>query len=267
MRGGPGVLEAPCLDGVEDVLVYLRPLIDRCRDSQTVLHLPPLPPERYAHEMEAAIEAGAEDVVTNVFHFHRDPPIGIPDFANLLDIVEDFYSAIPTGDTGAVAGLLGSSLSGDFTFDVYSLDDPTPRVPVASRTGTISNATSALPREVALALSFQGATVAGEPQARRRGRVYIGPLSAAVTVIDTATGVPAAAALTRIQRAGRDMLAAANASIDWTWGVESPTLRALATGPESFTPIQNGWVDNAFDTQRRRGERATARQLWTATTP
>lgn len=47
----------------------------------------------------------------------------------------------------------------------------------------------------------------------------------------------------------------ADASLIWQWRIWSPT-------NNNSVLIDNGWVDNAWDTQRRRGVEATARTIF-----
>lgn len=91
--------------------------------------------------------------------------------------------------------------------------------------------------------------------ARHRGRIFIGPLCygpGMFTTDGTADLRPSAAV--------RDVLAAAcndlaeNTTISWSlWS------RTLGL---TFA-VQSGWVDDAFDTQRRRGAQPTTRTNWT----
>jgi hypothetical protein len=52
------------------------------------------------------------------------------------------------------------------------------------------------------------------------------------------------------------MKAAAIASASWDWVVYSPT-------DDAYHEVANGWVDNAWDTQRRRGYKPTSRTTFT----
>jgi hypothetical protein len=111
---------------------------------------------------------------------------------------------------------------------------------------------TAQPEELALALSFQGNRVAGFPQSRRRGRIYMGPLNQAAFTADR----PAAAFMT----------AAANAAI-----ALKTSVAAIGGGSswiiwsqvdQAAVDVDNGWIDNAPDVQRRRGLAYTSRTLW-----
>lgn len=89
------------------------------------------------------------------------------------------------------------------------------------------------------------------PRAHRRGRLYLGPLNTLPLSVDATTGrtlVSSSARTTIVDAA----TALRDAMSPYTWCIWSREDRA-------FYPVVNGWVDNAFDTQRRRGPKATAR--------
>jgi hypothetical protein len=134
---------------------------------------------------------------------------------------------------------------------IYDRSDPPPRVPRRDFTFNFTAAMTAspLPTEVSKCLSFQGVPESGVSQARKRGRIYLGPLGGAWV---TTQGRAAGANITTMVNAADVLLAASDASANWTWTVYS------ATTGDSF-PVSNGWVDDEFDTQRRRGRPATTR--------
>lgn len=213
----------------------------------------------------------SEDRMVNTFHFEGDSTIAI--VGNAFDMVEDFYTTDPTGLGISVSDRLSSGLAGTWTLRAYNLEDAPPRVPVDERAGTaFTPGTGRLPSEVSVVLSFQAVPQSGIPQARRRNRIYVGPLSE--TGVLGSNGRPSAGIIDVLAGAARDMKQASDASINMNWVVYSPTI----AGPEStgnpppnvagaFALVNNGWVDDAFDTQRRRGLAPTARTLFTATTP
>ncbi len=132
----------------------------------------------------------------------------------------------------------------------YARADPTPRAPVLTNFYTLGPVGSApLPPEVSLCVSFQGPKVSGQPQARRRGRIYLPFMDEANNGVD---GRPSSAMVTAIAGAAGTLLAASNAATTWTWEVFSTVSGGNVT-------ITEGWVDNEWDTQRRRGRKATAR--------
>jgi hypothetical protein len=85
--------------------------------------------------------------------------------------------------------------------------------------------------------------------ARRRGRIYIGPLTTeVVTAAVTGDARPQALLLTTLTQAGKRLAD----RLEFEWSVYSRSSGIVA-------PIAELWADNAFDTQRRRGAKATSR--------
>lgn len=106
-----------------------------------------------------------------------------------------------------------------------------------------------LPDELAIVLSFQGIKAAGAPQARRRGRLYLGPLDTAAATDNR----PATACLTAIANAATTL----KASVIALGGNSRWSIWSVAD--QVGVLVDNGWVDNAFDVQRRRGVLPTSR--------
>lgn len=111
--------------------------------------------------------------------------------------------------------------------------------------------------EASIALSFHGdygtaAEFVGKtrPRARHRGRVYLGPLNTSSVSVDSGTHHTkvADAVLTAVAGAAATLRSASGC----TWSIWSRTNKAFYT-------VTAGWVDNAFDTQRRRGPAALGR--------
>lgn len=160
-----------------------------------------------------------------------------------------FYNSI-----SAQMGVLVKQTNPALEIESYDLDDPTPRYPVLTTTHSLSpDNTGALPPEVSICLSFQAAQISGTPQARRRNRVYIPFLKSSTNGSD---GRPTTTLTNALDTAATTLLAASGTGIsDWAWVVYSPT-----DGTGDF--IDNGWIDNEWDTQRRRGREATTRTLF-----
>lgn len=192
--------------------------------------------------MDSAIP---NDAIVNTWHFDvEELSSGLTDAIAALDT---FY--------GDIANKLSENCSfASATYTAYNMASPMPRAPVAVVEATdYTTGSTAMPPELALCLSFQGARISGTPQARRRGRVYIGPLA---NVQNTTTStIVASATVTQLKDAGAALLAASVADADWTWCVYS-------TANDELVDVASGWVDNAFDIQRRRGTEATQRQLF-----
>jgi len=132
---------------------------------------------------------------------------------------------------------------------LYDMSQPVPRAPVADVILPLSTAeqTTNLPGEVALCLSFQAARVSGLSQARRRGRIYLGPFATVANV--SSTGRPDSTMRTAILANAQSFLTAlAGTSTGWHV-ISQPTPQS----PMTSAPVVGGWMDDAWDTQRRRG--------------
>lgn len=208
--------------------------------------------------LDSAIPA---DYITNTWYFDGD------------DVDEEdvaYHTAVMTKLTAFYQAIDGTifpeSISSPATVKIYDMRDPLPRVP--EFTGTIALTPSvnrALPHEVAICLSFQATAESGVTQARRRGRVFIGPL--ATSILTTDAGPPYVGGGPRGDLATAATALATPIALPVTgqvhWAVYSPTLDIAGTIDDAFNDVDNGWVDNAFDTQRRRGQKPTVRQTWT----
>jgi hypothetical protein len=193
-----------------------------------------------------------EDRFVNTWHFTHPGPI-----ADAADRVEaaltGFYNA------GATGTPLATFMSGKIKrtaavseFRVYNLADLTPREPEI-RTWTLEggDSTQDLPNEVACCLSFY----ADRNIPRNRGRVFLGPLK----ILGVGNGVADAEVGANLKGAvflGLDVMRANLGSLVWCVRSEMDNV---------LRPVTDAWVDNAWDTQRRRGSDPTVR--WTYTWP
>lgn len=129
-----------------------------------------------------------------------------------------------------------------------------PNYPFDEDTWNLTAAPSgtAIPDELAVCLSFQGARAAGAPQSRRRGRIYMGPHNTAALTANR----PLTALQTNLANYAltlKNAVTAAGAGFEW--GIWS-------NADSHLVVVTNGWVDNAWDVQRRRGVDATTRTVW-----
>ncbi len=190
----------------------------------------------------------ADDVV-NTFAFSAlaSPITG----AGLVALFEDFYNN-DTGIYQSIADYISPTISRARAVTVkgYDLADPEPRSPVAEGSFTLgaSGSGTAYPDEVALCLSYGGSAPSGTNPARRRGRVFIGPFNDLVTYTNTGNALPAPALQQTLLNAGERL-----------WDLSQGTWWVHSRADDELFPLNRLWVDNAWDTQRRRGRRATSR--------
>jgi hypothetical protein len=183
----------------------------------------------------------------------------------------DFYNGVDSGSSRSLAMFISPAISRTIapTMKTYNLDgnlDGTAHgSPIDERSlPLLSDPTSgqiALPSEVAVAITWRanyGADAEfspnSRPRARDRGRVFIGPLNAGMITGDPLTAAASMAATTMgtFGHAGARLM---NAS-----GPDLVVWSRKNAGVKLVTSVQ---VDNAFDTQRRRGEKASSRLTYT----
>lgn len=188
------------------------------------------------------------DAINNVWYFRT--PLGVTLAHSVLIGLRltDFYNGI-FGYYSKLLNPAGARLR------VYDMADAPPRAPKGDLALLITTppASTALPSEVALCLTFQGLKVSGLPQARRRGRLYLGPFGTSAN--DGTNGVPNDNMVPQILTQATNLKNANNDADNIQWVVRSQVA-------QSVVDVDNGWVDNAFDTQRRRGPGPTARSLF-----
>jgi hypothetical protein len=207
----------------------------------------------------------ARDEVVNNFVF-TTPTTGAPsgELDDIKAALESFYNDVPTGASASMGTYIGNSISRSTKPNIkyYLLDGHLSGAAHGSpmRIDTFSSFDSPggsddMPAEVAFCLSYHAAFFSDpefsgitRPRSRDRGRVYLGPLirSTASTSPTTHITRPAGGFMADVLLAG----AALRDDADTQWVVWS---RKNASTKTIITVA----VDDAFDTQRRRGERPT----------
>lgn len=211
-----------------------------------------------------------DDVMNNfVFRTSATPP----STANLDDIktaLTTFYNTGAGSPSHAICNAIGSQMSRvtDASLITYyvldgHLDGTAHGSPVRTDTWTLGSPIgtgSNFPSEVAVCLTFHTAYLTdpefgpggSRPRARDRGRIYLGPIRDATrsTALDNEARLDPdwnqafGAAAARL---------VADASTQWmVWSRKNVATNTVSTG----------WVDNAYDTQRRRGPDTTSRLSW-----
>lgn len=178
----------------------------------------------------------------------------------------------------------GSDLSSSYDpahphFQAYNMLDPEPRLPVLDTMPVLTISTAGpndLPAELAIVVSYQAHPVSGLNQRRRRGRFYWGPLSFNISGSPDIPLIPNAI-VTSLATAAWNNFVVDLANPDASLAVFSGyTAKDIAVGdtptgddddqpelvPGAFARVDMLWVDNAWDTQRRRGLKATFREAF-----
>lgn len=200
----------------------------------------------------------AQDVVVNSFHF--DGLNGLEQFEKIFEMVSDFYND-GTGMISPVGYYLSAYIQRSPTVanvKVYNWDNEKPRPPLFESNMALPAAASAtsLPFEVALCSSYAGQPQAGVSRARQRGRIYLGPFVTGAAT--TTANQPSRPSGSLITDAGAAMERLTEQSQTSGW----PTFCVYSRVNQTLYPVTHGWVDNEWDTQRRRQTKATSRLQW-----
>jgi hypothetical protein len=196
-----------------------------------------------------------EDRFVNTFHF-LSPQAYAGDRTIVADAVAGFYTTAYSSKT--VGGYLSPYVIRGFQVRTYDLDTPGPgREPyVKTYTLGVMMTDGAVPlgnmvEEASVCLSYRAIP---PYTARRRGRIYIGPLNTGAISAATSTSPSRVAGQfsTCIKNAA---LALVNTGLGWS---------VHSTKDGTYNLIHDGWVDDAFDTQRRRGAAVGNRNVWSA---
>lgn len=224
-----------------------------------------------------------EDYIVNTWHFDDDDdPIAVEDDTRdwVMDMLTTFYQSID-------GVIFPAQVLSPLTVKLFDMTDAVPRQPLYIEeipvTPTLDNM---LPAEVAICLSFKGQLVSGQNPAHRRGRVYLGPIAETAQSFSGSQSRPGSI----VRDAIRDAAAVMQQGIEHPaspgfrarWSIYSPTWHlgrdATPANPdtgwpgspaipphaigEAFNDVLTGWVDDSFDTQRRRGPKATVRDTF-----
>jgi len=152
-------------------------------------------------------------------------------------------------------------------YSTYDLEQPEPRVPIYEADVTHVPGTTALPAEAAICLSMQALPVSGLNQRRRRGRVFLGPLTVATGANANGDMRPDPAVRTAIVTAAGaltpNFVGATSGSEIEPCVFSRATFAVSGALIDAFVPVEQWYVDDAYDTQRRRGPAPTTRTVLT----
>lgn len=186
-----------------------------------------------------------EDRFVNTWGFRAVDGNIVVDAAAIADALETFY--------GSLSDLYSTPyITPGLEVRVYDLSTGPPRVPTIEQRTFTPAGTGVYPNEVAVVLSFY--SLVNQP--RHRGRIYIGPLA---SIGNSGASGPVSdlevPGTVRTQIGNAAVALADDTATDW----------AIISGADAIArDVSDGWVDDAFDTQRSRGATATARTTWSA---
>lgn len=199
---------------------------------------------------------GRDDTV-NTFHFDTGGSAAIiqPQFDYVSTQLASFYNTSHHASTNPLCSWLSAWIdrsANKAMIKLYDMGAAHPRQPhiYFFTLGAASPSDTGLPPEVALCGSYKAATLVGPSG---RGRIYLGPLHANAVTQDQPHVHPATNLINGLAYSINFLYSLPGTGADASrWSVYSRKLNELH-------PVTAGWVDNEFDTQRRRGHRATVR--------
>lgn len=241
----------------------------------------------------AAVSGLAADEVENTFWFTHPDTEALAHVTAIATAITQFYTnsgatshSVAEYISPVMSRALGAAIVKCYTGpDINGVTGS----PVLNLPFTLNAADSPfpqLPREVALAMSFHGdlspvpeegavaaipssesaidqgapATHSGHtrPRARRRGRIFLGPLATSALRVTSGT------AEQRPHQTVIDTLATAAGQLHTGTMVTAGEVWIVGSRRDNIGyPVTGGWVDDEFDTQRRRQIKPTARTVTT----
>lgn len=213
----------------------------------------------------AATTGLPRDDVVNTLYFTKTGTPSSGDYDALGLAISHFYNTTADGSALSIAGYLGRDRDyGTNHCKTQFYVVPSSPGPTGSPVHTYSwslidpGVHVTLPDQVAVVNSYHSDLTGVTNPKRRRGRIFLGPLNIlALEESGSALGAQTVSAgfMADIIRSTTLILSAQTVSAGWTWVQWSPTDWTART-------VDGGFVDDRFDTQRRRLERTTGRLTW-----
>jgi len=202
-----------------------------------------------------------KDQYVNVWYFNGAPGVPAADVAGqAFGLLNQFYHI-------TLGSYLSPAVGTHVNMTAYDMAAATPRPIINTAVMTMSAFPgTALPEEVALCLSYY--TDRNLPS--HRGRIYLGPLNNGA--MSGSPSRPVTALRSAMAAAGRDLIQGVTSSAGLVVSGPVGIVPGIAWALHSvklgtFIAIAHGWVDDAFDTQRRRGCAPTTRTIYSAVLP
>ena len=187
----------------------------------------------------------------NTIYFSTPAPVDQAVLTQCTTAFRNFWEAAHAPALLTVGEFISSTARGTgSSVKIYNMGDLIPRPVIHEQPFVLSGTpigTKQLPNEVAVCLTFKAAQLPGVRAQSTRGRIYVGPLmeGALSAPVEDAHSRPTGALVDAMLQGGI-ALKAGLASAGATWVIASRTLGR-------YFEVANVSVDNAWDTQRRRG--------------
>ena len=196
------------------------------------------------------------DQFVNTFYFKTPAAAVDADFVAITAALKNFYTFEPVGTVDSIQKYLSVNAVGSGTVKFYDMQAAAPRPLLATKTYGFSASSGetvpSLPQEVALCLSYSADAEAGVPLASLRGRIFIGPLNQNALSPSTGAARPHPGLQDAISQAATGLHFEITITDSMEWGLWSHKLA-------SYHKITKAYVDNEWDTQRRRSSKSDSR--------
>lgn len=198
-----------------------------------------------------------EDRYVHTWHFVNPDSFAVH-VAAIHTALSNFYNGTASGGTTGPSANIAAYVNRAASINYYDMSTAEPRIPTTiALTLNAAVNTLGLPQELAVCLSFRG-TLPIHP--RRRGRIFFGPLANHSDNIASgaATVFPFVGSILR-QRLVEHAKDLRNTGVGWSIRSTVPN--------ENYVLVDQGYVDDAFDIQRRRGHETTVRTVFSNVLP
>lgn len=214
-----------------------------------------------------SVDLSDPNTFVNTWFFTQDNP-ATPDATvadNIRDVLDLFYDDNVGSPLGRITPFMSEVIDRTrVTYAIYDLEDVSPRQPFIRNPSPqwqpAASGTEPMPNECSIVLSYRGGpggSGGGTTNKRRRGRLYLGPWGH-TAVFHTAGDKDARVSSTLLERIRDGAQLVADNALGLTW-------QQYSRADNVMTPVSAGFVDNAFDTQRRRGAPAGTRLTFATT--
>lgn len=171
--------------------------------------------------------------------------------------LQTFYNAVDAQFSNEFSGVTP-------LFRAFDLSEPKPRQPINEDTyAAMTTSTDRGAREIACVLSYKGTYISGVSPKRKRGRIFLGPLTRGA--IDATDGFFTTGFVAVITAAATALQTASAGSAAFRWVIYSPRTDTAGLGQDadSWDAVQEGWVDDNPAIQRRRSSTTHNKTAWT----
>ncbi len=196
-----------------------------------------------------------EDAATNVRYFEVGALMTPAELLTIAGKITDAWEALFANVNQYMSELNMPNVD----IRCYNLDDPQPRYPFWTDAFAVAGTLTGMVQapEVAAVTSFQADPISGQSQARRRGRNYLGPLRSGA--IDPNNGRLTASFQGKISLGEQAFKAVIDGSV---LPIKWVVVHDVDGAGETYSYVDNGWINNDPDVQRRRGRQSTFRETW-----